>query len=312
MVADQRLQPTFTADLAGGAARGASQAGAEGVLHLTAVGRVLVVRVHRGDHASRPGIDVPVEADRDHDPAGRRRPAAQRCAGPSAGGRARACRAAPLAEALDGLHGPGRAGRRSRRNRLEGGSEWSDLQTRLDGPILIAPRVLGDERGFFCETYRRTRLRRARDRRGDGPGQPLALRARDRARHALPDRARAPPSSCAAAAARSTTSSSTCASAPRPSASGRASSSPRRTCTSLYCPIGFAHGFCVLSEVADVMYKQSNYYADETERGHRLQRPRGGDRVAAADRGADPVRARRDGADPGRVRSRACPSSTRG
>jgi dTDP-4-dehydrorhamnose 3,5-epimerase len=36
---------------------------------------------------------------------------------------------------------------------------------------------------------------------------------------------------------------------------------------SIYCPIGFAHGFCVLSEVADVMYKQSNYYADATERG---------------------------------------------
>ena len=35
----------------------------------------------------------------------------------------------------------------------------------------------------------------------------------------------------------------------------------------LYCPIGFAHGFCVLSESADVFYKQSNYYADETERG---------------------------------------------
>ena len=34
-----------------------------------------------------------------------------------------------------------------------------------------------------------------------------------------------------------------------------------------YCPVGFAHGFCVLSDVADVMYKQSNYYADETERG---------------------------------------------
>jgi dTDP-4-dehydrorhamnose 3,5-epimerase len=34
-----------------------------------------------------------------------------------------------------------------------------------------------------------------------------------------------------------------------------------------YCPIGFAHGFCVLSDVADVMYKQSNYYADVTERG---------------------------------------------
>ena len=29
------------------------------------------------------------------------------------------------------------------------------LETRLDGPILIEPRVLGDERGVFCETYRR-------------------------------------------------------------------------------------------------------------------------------------------------------------
>src|SRR4030081_3998748 len=29
------------------------------------------------------------------------------------------------------------------------------LETRLSGPILIAPRLLGDERGFFCETYRR-------------------------------------------------------------------------------------------------------------------------------------------------------------
>ena len=36
---------------------------------------------------------------------------------------------------------------------------------------------------------------------------------------------------------------------------------------SVYCPMGFAHGFCVLSDVADVMYKQSNYYADPTERG---------------------------------------------
>jgi dTDP-4-dehydrorhamnose 3,5-epimerase len=34
-----------------------------------------------------------------------------------------------------------------------------------------------------------------------------------------------------------------------------------------YCPVGFAHGFCVLSDDADVMYKQSHYYNDETERG---------------------------------------------
>jgi dTDP-4-dehydrorhamnose 3,5-epimerase len=35
----------------------------------------------------------------------------------------------------------------------------------------------------------------------------------------------------------------------------------------VYCPIGFAHGFCVLSEVADVAYKQSNYYSEAVERG---------------------------------------------
>jgi dTDP-4-dehydrorhamnose 3,5-epimerase len=35
----------------------------------------------------------------------------------------------------------------------------------------------------------------------------------------------------------------------------------------IYCPVGFAHGFCVTSEVADVFYKQSNYYATELERG---------------------------------------------
>ena len=34
----------------------------------------------------------------------------------------------------------------------------------------------------------------------------------------------------------------------------------------LYLPVGFAHGFCVLSEVADVAYKQSAYYDPALER----------------------------------------------
>jgi dTDP-4-dehydrorhamnose 3,5-epimerase len=36
---------------------------------------------------------------------------------------------------------------------------------------------------------------------------------------------------------------------------------------SLYVPVGFAHGFCVLSDVADVMYKQTAYYDPAVERG---------------------------------------------
>jgi dTDP-4-dehydrorhamnose 3,5-epimerase len=35
----------------------------------------------------------------------------------------------------------------------------------------------------------------------------------------------------------------------------------------IYVPIGFAHGFCVTSEVADVTYKVSSYYDPVTERG---------------------------------------------
>jgi dTDP-4-dehydrorhamnose 3,5-epimerase len=35
----------------------------------------------------------------------------------------------------------------------------------------------------------------------------------------------------------------------------------------VYCPIGFAHGICITSDIADAMYKQSHYYNDATERG---------------------------------------------
>ena len=31
----------------------------------------------------------------------------------------------------------------------------------------------------------------------------------------------------------------------------------------VWCPVGFAHGFCVVSEVADVIYAQSGYYAPD-------------------------------------------------
>ncbi|MET0810718.1 MAG: dTDP-4-dehydrorhamnose 3,5-epimerase, partial [Thermoleophilaceae bacterium] len=41
----------------------------------------------------------------------------------------------------------------------------------------------------------------------------------------------------------------------------------------LYVPDGFAHGFCVLSEVADVVYKVSTYYDPAAESGFRFDDP---------------------------------------
>ena len=38
-------------------------------------------------------------------------------------------------------------------------------------------------------------------------------------------------------------------------------------CRQLFVPVGFAHGFCVTSEVADVTYKVSSYYDGAQERG---------------------------------------------
>src|SRR5205807_9550860 len=41
----------------------------------------------------------------------------------------------------------------------------------------------------------------------------------------------------------------------------------------LYCPAGFAHGFCVTSDSADVLYRCSSYYNRELEGGIRYDDP---------------------------------------
>lgn len=140
------------------------------------------------------------------------------------------------------------------------------LATRLEGPILIAPKVMGDERGFFVETYRRSIFaelgideemvqdNHSRSRRGIvrgmhfqiGKGAAKLVRV---GRGAIYDvvvdlRVGSPTFG-----------------------QWEGFELTEENMHTLYCPVGFAHGFCVLSDIADVMYKQSNYYADETERG---------------------------------------------
>jgi dTDP-4-dehydrorhamnose 3,5-epimerase len=140
------------------------------------------------------------------------------------------------------------------------------LETKLDGPILIAPRVIGDERGFFCETYRRSVFaelgipeemvqdNHSRSGRGIvrgmhfqiGEGAAKLIRCgRGAIYDVVVDLRRQSPTF----------------------GQWEGFELTEENMHMVYCPVGFAHGFCVTGEVADVMYKQSSYYADETERG---------------------------------------------
>jgi dTDP-4-dehydrorhamnose 3,5-epimerase len=140
------------------------------------------------------------------------------------------------------------------------------LDTRLQGPILIAPRVLGDERGFFCETYRREvfselgipeeMVQDNHSRSGFGIVRGMHFQIGDGTAKLV---------RCARGAIYDVVVDLRVGSPTFGQWEGFELTEENMHMA--YCPVGFAHGFCVLSEIADVMYKQSNYYADETERG---------------------------------------------
>jgi dTDP-4-dehydrorhamnose 3,5-epimerase len=146
------------------------------------------------------------------------------------------------------------------------------LPTRLEGPLLIEPRVLPDERGFFCETYRRTALadlgvpeemvqdNHSRSGRGIvrgmhfqvGAGVSKLVRcARGAIVDVIVDIRRGSPTY----------------------GEWEAYELDEDNMRIAYCPVGFAHGFCVVSDIADVIYKQSRYYAAEVERGFAYDDP---------------------------------------
>jgi dTDP-4-dehydrorhamnose 3,5-epimerase len=61
-----------------------------------------------------------------------------------------------------------------------------------------------------------------------------------------------------------------------------------------YIPPGFAHGFCVLSEMADVLYKTTEYYRPEEEAGIRWDDPAIGIEWPVA----EPILSERDSVNP--------------
>ena len=142
------------------------------------------------------------------------------------------------------------------------------LPARIPGPVLIAPSVFGDERGFFVETYRRQwhsevgipedelfiQDNHSRSSRGVvrgmhfhvGSGVAKLVRcARGKILDVLVDLRRGSPTY----------------------GEWEGFELDEESMRVLYVPVGFAHGFCVLSDVADVIYKQSAYYDPAIERG---------------------------------------------
>lgn len=138
--------------------------------------------------------------------------------------------------------------------------------TELDGPILVVPRVIGDRRGFFCETYRRSTFAKL------GIPEEMVQDNHSRSNHGIVrglhfqiGKGAAKLVSCARGEIFDVVVDLRVDS--RTFGKWEGFHLSEDNLHMLYCPVGFAHGFCVLSETADVMYKQSNYYSDETERG---------------------------------------------
>jgi dTDP-4-dehydrorhamnose 3,5-epimerase len=142
------------------------------------------------------------------------------------------------------------------------------LTVRLAGLVVIQPSVHADERGFFTETYRhnwhgelgippqrqfvqdnhsrsaRGVLRGMHFQVGEGVAK-LVRCARGRILDVAVDLRRGSPTY----------------------GQWEAFELDDESMRALYVPVGFAHGFCVLSDVADVLYKQTAYYDPALERG---------------------------------------------
>jgi dTDP-4-dehydrorhamnose 3,5-epimerase len=146
------------------------------------------------------------------------------------------------------------------------------LPTKLAGLVLLAPARHGDERGFFMETFRAddwgaagvatefVQDNHSRSHRGTvrgmhfqtHPGQGKLVRvARGRVLDVVVDVRRGSPTF----------------------GEWESFELDDERALQLWIPIGFAHGFCVLSDVADFVYKVTSYYDGATEAGFSFADP---------------------------------------
>jgi dTDP-4-dehydrorhamnose 3,5-epimerase len=146
------------------------------------------------------------------------------------------------------------------------------VATRLDGPVLLAPAVHGDARGFFVETYRESVLASL------GIAEPWVQDNHSRSAYGVVRGMHFqldPPAAKLVRCARGTIVDVVVDVRPGSATYGdwesfELSDDNQRI---LYIPVGFAHGFAVVSEVADVLYKQSAEWSAASDRGFSPEDP---------------------------------------
>ncbi len=146
------------------------------------------------------------------------------------------------------------------------------LETKLEGPLLLAPSVHGDERGFFLESYRRSVLDELGAEELIQDNHSRSRRGIVRGMHFQPGQAKLV--RCVRGAIFDVIVDVRLGSPQFGEWEGFTLDDVDHH--QVYIPDGFAHGFCVLSEVADVTYKISSYYDPQTEMGFAFDDPQVG------------------------------------
>jgi dTDP-4-dehydrorhamnose 3,5-epimerase len=144
------------------------------------------------------------------------------------------------------------------------------LETRLEGPILLEPTVHGDSRGFFLETFRASQVHEAGIKdEWVQDNQSRSAYGVLRGMHFQPGMAKLV--RCSRGAILDVI----VDIRPGSPQFGRweGFQLDDESHHQLYVPDGFGHGFCVLSENADVLYRCSAYYDPAAEAGFRFDDP---------------------------------------
>jgi dTDP-4-dehydrorhamnose 3,5-epimerase len=144
------------------------------------------------------------------------------------------------------------------------------LETRLEGSVLLEPTVHGDSRGFFLESFRTNRMREA------GLPDEWVQDNHSRSAHGVLRGMHFQPGMAKLVrCARGSILDVIVDIRPGSPQFGHWEGFELDDVAhhQLYVPDGFGHGFCVLSDTADVLYRCSAYYDPAAEAGFRFDDP---------------------------------------